>query len=151
MAAANWWRGLREGRGRPYPAWYAGGSDGGCFEAALETIDRVGGVIEHPAGTWAWSTYGIPAPSGVGWQRVARLRYVCEVWQSAYGHACRKRTWLLYYGQRPPFELDWRRLEGTHQVGWFDRKKPTVNKKQAIASPRAFAEELIALAAWSRL
>lgn len=151
MAAANWWRGLREGKGRPYPAWYAGGSDGGCFAAALEALDCFGGVLEHPAGSWAWQHHGLTPPKGVGWQRVGRGWWVCEVWQRAYGHACRKRTWLLYRGGptlRAPFELRWEREPGTHQVGWFDRSKPTVSKKEAIASPVAFAEELIRLASF---
>jgi hypothetical protein len=76
--------------------------------------------------------------------------YVCEVWQSAYGHQARKRTWLLYCGARPPFELRWERQPGTHQVGWFDRNKPTLSKRAASATPPAFAEELIRLAEWSR-
>jgi hypothetical protein len=49
-----------------------------------------------------------------------------------------------------PFGLDWRREPGTAQVGWFDRKKPTVGKKEASATPRAFAEALVALAERSR-
>ncbi len=40
MAAVNWKR-----YGRDRPAWYPGGDDGGCFEFALDTIKRVGGVI----------------------------------------------------------------------------------------------------------
>jgi hypothetical protein len=76
--------------------------------------------------------------------------WTCEVWQSAYGHAARKRTWLLYCGKRPPFELNWDRTVGTHQVGWFDRSKPTLSKKAASATPLAFAQELIRLAEWSK-
>ena len=72
--------------------------------------------------------------------------YTCEVWQSAYGHAARKRTWLYYVGKRMPFELDWRREPGTHQVGWFDRAKPVLKKREAIATPPRFAEALISLA-----
>lgn len=153
LAASNWARGQRDGKPRPYPAWYPGGSDGGCFEAALRAVRRFGGVLEHPAFSWAWRRYGVPAvprPAFQGWHGPVYWGgvpvWVCEVWQSAYGHLCRKRTWLCYVGERPPLELDWRRLEGTHQVGWFDRKKPTVSKKQAIHSPLAFAEMLIKLA-----
>lgn len=57
---------------------------------------------------------------------------------------------LLYCGKRAPFELNWDREPGTHQIGWFDRNKPTLAKKAASATPRAFAEELIRLAEWSR-
>jgi len=70
---------------------------------------------------------------------------VCEVWQSAYGHKARKRTWLYYVGPRP-FELNWRREPGSHQVGWFDRIKPTLGKREASATPRPFAEALVKLA-----
>lgn len=157
MAAVNWKR-----YGRQRPAWYPGGDDGGCFEAALATIKRVGGVLEHPASSHAFKEFGIEQPSGYGWEYRGtavtgqiRMRntlhvWVCEVWQSAYGHKARKRTWLIYCGERPPFALRWDRKPGTHQVGWFDRNKPTLSKKEAIATPPAFRDELIKLAQWSR-
>lgn len=145
LAAVNWKR-----YGRQRPAWYPEGSDGGCFAAALEAVFHYGGVLEHPAFTHAWAEHGLPAPQGIGWTQVSGAPvWVCEVWQSAYGHLARKRTWLVYHGSQPPFELRWNRDAGTHQVGWFDRNKPTVSKRQADASPPAFADELLALAAWS--
>jgi hypothetical protein len=152
MAAANWWRGLGEGKGRPYPAWYTGGSDGGCFEAALFAIRMWGGVLEHPARSWAWKHFNLlpPLPRG-GWSSEGHgaTEWVAEVWQSAYGHPCAKATWLLVSWPHscPPAELDWRRVPGTHQVGWFDRKKPTVSKREASATPEPFARALIELAA----
>jgi hypothetical protein len=155
MAAVNWKR-----YGRQRPAWYPGGDDGGCFGHALEAVRLWGGVLEHPAGSHAWDKFDLPAVPRVGWHGGGAPRsawhdadfgeYVCEVWQSAYGHPARKRTWLLYCGTRPPFELRWDRQPGTHQVGWFDRAKPTLGKRAASATPRAFAEELIRLARWSR-
>lgn len=138
------------------PAWYPGGNDGGCFASALASVRRCGGVLEHPAGSHAWEKYGLRNPNvrrlpgAVGWLHYETGHWVCEVWQSAYGHAARKRTWLYYVGKRPPFELDWRREPGTHQVGWFDRNKPTLGKREASATPRAFADALIRLAEWSR-
>jgi len=45
--------------------------------------------------------------------------------------------------------LRWERPAGTHQIGWFDRKKPTLSKKESKLTPTAFAEELIRLAEWS--
>lgn len=156
------------------PAWYEGGDDGGHFLHALMCIRRYGGVLEHPAGSHAWERYGLQAPFDLRdshgnkvphkWQRaswtteeqllegVEGQRYwVCEVWQVAYGCKAQKRTWLIYCGQRPPFELDWSRKPGTHQVGWFDRAKPTLSKREASATPELFAKELIRLAEWSRL
>jgi hypothetical protein len=90
-------------------------------------------------------------PGARGWLHYIEGEWVCEVWQSAYGHEARKRTWLLYCsGVRPPFDLNWTREPGTHQVGWFDRKKPTLGKRAASATPLKFAQELIRLAEWSR-
>lgn len=151
MAAVNWKR-----YGRERPAWYPGGDDGGRFAAALKAVRTYGGVLEHPAGSHAWAHHGLPAPAaghwtGFVWSEITRGDgWVCEVWQSAYGHRARKRTWLLYCGTRPPFELNWARPKGTHQVGWFDRVKPTLSKREASATPEAFAAELIRLAEWSR-
>jgi hypothetical protein len=131
---------LRGGHNRP-------GNDGGCFESALDSIHRCGGVIEHPAGSNAWVAFGLPRPLAHGWAASnVTGEWVCEVWQSAYGHKARKRTWLIYVGKRPPFELDWSRNPGTHQVGWFDRIKPTLSKSEASRTPAAFADVLIALA-----
>jgi len=77
--------------------------------------------------------------------------WVCEVWQSAYGHRANKATWLYYYGTRPPFELRWARPEGTHQIGFQDQRgkaanKPTLGKREANATPLDFMDELLRLA-----
>lgn len=130
------------------------GNDGGCFMAALTAVRKFGGVLEHPAGSHAWSTFRLVAPRAIGWLQHGDVRdhwneWFCEVWQSAYGHKARKRTWLYYVGPRPP-ELDWRREPGTHQVGWFDRVKPTLSKKAASATPPAFASLLISIARSAR-
>jgi hypothetical protein len=148
LAAVNWKR-----YGRQRPAWYPEGSDGGCFAAALEAVFHYGGVLEHPAFTHAWAEHGLPAPQGIGWTQVPGAPvWVCEVWQSAYGHLARKRTWLVYHGSQPPLELRWNRDAwlSTHQVGWFDRNKKTLSKREANATPSAFAEALIELARHSR-
>ena len=128
------------------------GNDGGCFAAALAAVRTWGGVLEHPASSNAFPAHGLRRPSGLGWDRVNMREWTCEVWQSAprYRHKARKRTWLLYCGNQPPFELDWTRQPGTHQIGWFDRIKPTLGKKEASATPEGFARELIGLAKWSR-
>lgn len=144
LAAVNWKRYQRE-----LPAWYPGGTDGGCFASALASVRKYGGVLEHPANSWAWRHFGLTRPTKIGWQRCLPWEsdeHVCEVWQSAYGHKARKRTWLFYKGA-PPAQLDWSRTPGTAQVGWFDRIKPTLSKKEASRTPLAFATALIALAA----
>lgn len=164
MAAAAWGRWHKR-----LPAWYRGGSDNGLFAMALVFVRVYGGVLEHPAGSHAWAAHGLTSPgvdasyphwrpegtyghrSQHGWA----YSWVCEVWQTAYGHKARKRTWLLYCGARPPFELNWAREPGTHQVGFQDkrgkaRNKPTLSKAEANATPEPFARELIRLAEWSR-
>lgn len=125
------------------------GNDGGCFAAALEAVRQWGGVVEHPAFSHAWSTFNLPRPAQPDWA-LGRGWWVCEVWQSAYGHPARKRTWLAYRGDVDPFPLNWSRPDGTHQVGWFDRKKPTLGKKAASATPIRFRDELLRLARGSR-
>ena len=141
------------------------GNDGGCFASALASVRRYGGVLEHPADTRAWAAYGLmppvdrPAdePDVSNWSTddvVTMREWVCEVWQSAYGHRARKRTWLLYCGARPPFELRWDRNPGTHQIGGGvhtgNNRLPKLGRREASATPEAFALELIRLAEWSR-
>lgn len=148
------------------PAWYPGGSDGGCFLSAYLSVIKYGGVLEHPAGSHAWGpAYDVSRPPEPGrwWSHnfgssepgQYREGYVCEVWQSAYGHKARKRTWLMYCGNKRPFDLRWHRPAGTHQVGCQDRRgkarnKPTLSKQESSATPIEFAQELIRLAEWSR-
>lgn len=126
------------------------GNDGGCFEFALNAVRRCGGVLEHPATSRAFVKYGIK-PNGMGWQQVIDRGWVCEVWQSAYGHRARKATWLYYVGSQPPLDLNWERKPGTHQIGCQDqrgkdRNKPTLNKTEANATPKNFRNELVVLA-----
>lgn len=127
------------------------GNDDGCFAAAVKAVRVWGGVLEHPAGSNAWPKFGLQRPLRLGWTLVGRgpgwrAHWVCEVWQSAYGHKARKRTWLYYVGSTPPPEPDLRKEPGTHQCGWFDRAKPTLGKREASLTPPAFADWLLRLA-----
>jgi hypothetical protein len=126
------------------------GNDGGTFESALSSVNRCGGVLEHPAQTYAWGAFCLVKPirgewikSGIGW--------VCEVWQSAYGHRANKATWLYYVGKSKPFDLIWDTPKGTHQIGFQDQRgkaknKPTLSKKEANATPERFKLEMLKLA-----
>ena len=130
------------------------GNDSGLFRFALETVRRCGGVLEHPAKTRAWKAHGLTKPKGEGWKPCNGGGWVCEVWQSAYGHRANKATWLYLVGE--PLPLRWDRPTGSHQVGqqcrqgirktepW--RNKPTLSKREANATPEAFALELVRLA-----
>jgi hypothetical protein len=131
------------------------GNDGGCFASAVKAVVTYGGVLEHPAKSRAFDAYGIPRPKGFGWQRAGLHEWVCEVWQSAYGHRANKATWLYYCGTNPPLDLRWERPIGTHQIGRHDqrgpqRNKPTVGKKEASATPVEFRDALVNLALSSR-
>lgn len=126
------------------------GNDGGCFKAALMDVRWWGGVLEHPAMSYAFAAHGLPHPSGIGWQKTMCGGWVCEVWQSAYGHRANKATWLYAYGINPP-ELDWSRPIGTHQIGFQDRRgkarnKPTLGRVEASATPPSFRDALIGIA-----
>ena len=121
------------------------GNDGGCFASALAAVERWGGVLEHPAFSRAWDAHNLTRPQQRGWT-YGNYGWTCEVWQSAYGHRARKRTWLYFVGDERPPELDWHHPEGSAQVGWFDRKKPSLSKREASATPIAFRDVLIGLA-----
>lgn len=127
------------------------GNDGGCFYSAMLAVEKWGGVLEHPAFSDAWKEYGLARPKKVGWNKTASKEWVCEVWQSAYGHKARKRTWLFYCGDNAPPELRWERPEGSHQIGFHDqrgkaRNKPTISGKAASATPLEFRDVLISMA-----
>lgn len=129
------------------------GNDGGCFRFALDAVNKFGGVLEHPAETYAWPKYGLPRPLNDKWKHIGELGmgWVCEVWQSAYGHRANKRTWLYYVGKNPPLNPRWERPVGTHQIGFHDqrgkdRNKPTLGRKESNHTPLEFANYLISLA-----
>ena len=48
---------------------YVVGDDGGCFVSALESVRRFGGVLEHPAESYAWPAFDLPRPRPWSWQR----------------------------------------------------------------------------------
>jgi hypothetical protein len=41
------------------------GNDGGCFASALASVNRWGGVLEHPAKSRAWAAHGLTKPTGM--------------------------------------------------------------------------------------
>jgi len=131
------------------------GNDDGCFKFALESVQKWGGVLEHPAKTRAWAAHGLEKPKGTGWIATDGGGWVCEVWQSAYGHRANKATWLYCTGTDKPDELKWERSKGSHQVGQRDQRgkaanKPTLSKKEANATPIEFRDKLISIAIAAR-
>lgn len=134
------------------------GNDGGCFEFALYAVRRYGGVIEHPRRSKAFHHYGVTVPpsSAYGWHSLSNDEWICTIYQSAYGHKANKATILFYVGENEPPELNWNRPKGKYQIGWHgpqrskEVSKPTVTKKEAIATPIKFRNVLIQLALNSR-
>jgi hypothetical protein len=129
------------------------GDDGGCFEHALNAVLFLGGVLEHPAHSYAWDReyYDLQKPVRGSWQKSGDVfkYWVTEVSQSAYGHKARKKTWLLYSGVNPPPSVDWSDPKGTHLTSWLQRTSrvaPRITKKEADKTPPAFRDMLLALA-----
>lgn len=138
---------------------YRVGDDDGCFAAAISSVRRWGGVLEHPAWSLAWSAHGLIRPPARGWARSFDGEWVCEVAQSAYGHEAQKLTWLLLVGAEPPINTDWRRPRGSKVIGHmsrradgsiFRRNADRISGALANRTPRDFAEFLVALARASR-
>lgn len=135
---------------------YIVGDDGGCFAAALASVRRFGGVLEHPANSIAWAMFELPRPARHGWARsFDDPGWATEVSQVAYGHRARKRTWLYYIGGTPPSELNWRDAEGECIVGdlWHGNgrrlgrgDRPRMYQREALATPPAFRDVLLAMA-----
>lgn len=87
------------------------GDDDGAFAAALISLARFGGVIEHPEASKAWPWFKLDKPIRHGawmWTRGPVVDdqyldgewYTCYVEQGHYGHMSRKPTWLLTQGIR---------------------------------------------------
>ena len=130
---------------------HAVGDDGGCFAAALGAVRRWGGVLEHPALSYAWPAFGLPRPVLGGWRRdLVDGGWVTEVHQSAYGHPARKATWLYYVGAADPPALDWSSPPPTATVSYLANHgglpRPRLTKKAAKQTPAAFRDLLLGIA-----
>jgi len=90
------------------PHQYKLGDDGGCFEAALRSVRRWGGILEHCADSHAWRHFSLAPPSrDGGWHLADSIGgWSCYVEQGHYGHFSRKPTWLYACGVELP-ELIW--------------------------------------------
>ncbi len=133
------------------------GDDGGCFAAALESVRKWGGVLEHPEASSAWHAFGIPAPHRRGgWLRDLFGGYTACVEQGHYGHRSRKATWLYVFGVEPPqlvwgpalaaicdddFESETERRRAV-KTGACQR----MSKKERAATPPAFRDLLLGIA-----
>lgn len=135
------------------------GEDGGCFASALESVRRFGGVLEHPAYSDAWATYGLPAPPRHGgWVRGLCGGWSCHVEQGRYGHPAKKATWLYAFGVELP-TLKWGHNPDTKSealVSWCgnhtksSERRPRVGKRTASATPLEFRDVLLSIARTAR-
>jgi hypothetical protein len=122
------------------------GDDGGCFAAAVEAVERWGGVLEHPARSAAWAAFGLPPATAQGWARTLyRPGWACQVEQGSYGHLAPKATWLYYVGERPPPPLLWGPSGATGRIELMSSRDP--RRRQ---TPPAFADLLLGLARQAR-
>lgn len=134
------------------------GDDDGCFESALRSVRRFGGVLEHPAWSLAWNAFDLPIPKrGGGWTTNIWGGWSCHVEQGRYGHAAKKATWLFVAGVRPE-ELPTLRWGSDPDksskalVSWCgnriasDEVRPRLTKRQASKTPEEFREVLISIA-----
>jgi hypothetical protein len=135
------------------------GDDGGCFAAALASVRKWGGVLEHPEASSAWLAHGLLAPpkSG-GWIPAGDWQgWTCCVEQGHYGHRARKATWLYAVGVELP-ELPWgssgtrsRLDQGYHSAEERRRDQRTgkgqrLSKGQRLATPLPFRDLLLSIA-----
>lgn len=134
------------------------GDDGGCFAAALASVRRWGGVIEHPEASHAWAAFGIARPARAGgWTSADAVGWTCCVEQGAYGHPARKATWLYAVGVDLA-TLAWRSTadhvrmdDGYHSAEERRRAVRTgagrrLSHRQRELTPPAFADVLLDLA-----
>lgn len=140
------------------------GDDDGCFAAALASVERWGGVLEHPASSKAWAWHGIGSALRGAWILTTRGGWTCELEQGRYGHRARKATWLYYVGSKPPAPLDWGVSVATaaKDAGYCSAEERARGKRtpndmlermghvERRRTPVPFAELLIAMARSSR-
>lgn len=141
------------------------GDDAGCFAAALASVRKFGGIIEHPEGSHAWKHFGINAPPrhggwvpAGGWVE-GEKGWTCCVEQGAYGHRARKATWLYAFGIPDLPELKWGRAEGDFvrlDDGFHSKEERAravktgsyqrLSQRERAATPVPFRDLLISLA-----
>lgn len=131
------------------------GEDGGCFAAVLAAIRRWGGVLEHPAYSDAWTAFGLPIPSPVGWQQGVDGGWTCHVEQGRYGHPAKKATWLYASGVTTLPSLRWGKDPDMHNkalVSWCGNHvksgeiRQRVGKRAAARTPEEFRDVLLSIA-----
>jgi hypothetical protein len=137
------------------------GADDGCFASALASVQRWGGVLEHPADSHAWSAFNLRRPPRAGgWVSAGMTEggWTCCVDQGHYGHRAQKATWLYAVGVHPLPMLRWgkspramRLDDGYHSAEERRRAVRTgvcqrMGKRERMITPDPFRDLLIGIA-----
>lgn len=138
------------------------GDDGGCFESALSSVRKWGGVIEHPWGSHAWPYFGLNTPPRAGGWIMADFEggWTCCVEQGRYGHYARKPTLLYVFGvdlqmlewgfghaQLDPAVVERMGLKRAKRLGEVGARGGGTDSKPRIGTPEPFRDLLIRIAA----
>lgn len=144
-----------------YPGRFKLGDDDGCFAAALASVRRWGGVLEHPAETHAWDHFRLRRPPHRGGWVPADQKggWTCCIEQGHYGHRARKATWLYANGCDLP-QLRWGRAPGEFMLASSDCRTPEqrkrairtgmcqcLSKRERASTPIEFRDLLLSIAA----
>lgn len=115
------------------------GDDAGCFEAALASVRRWGGVLEHPEASAAWRWFDLLPPSyGGGWTVADWVGgWTCRVEQGHYGHRARKGTWLYACRVSTLPSLKWG--PSVSMVKMDDGYHTAEERRMAIRPPRGMS------------
>lgn len=122
--------------------------DRACALYAVNQVRAFGGVLEHPEGSQLWRECLLPLPGGLA---DGYGGFTVEVDQCAWGHVCRKRSWLYCVG------LTRAQVHAGVRVGGVPSRRVTngprgdqslqrATQPQLIHSPPLFAEWLVSLA-----
>lgn len=123
--------------------------DATCGPHAIATVRRFGGVLEHPAQStlFSFGVHPMPRPNDPPDVFGGRTYEVCQV---AWGHQCKKPTWLYVVGVPDALVRAGIRTGGkpTHRVTSGPRgpKLPSLDKGLVSLSPWRFAAWLVRLA-----
>lgn len=123
---------------------------------AVAQIQKWGGVLEHPARSTLWKAADLPRP-GAGFDKHGG--FSLDVDQHWWGHRAQKRTWLYVCGLAPaavpamPLVITRAPCVITNIHGLRAGQpgyRSEVTKREREATPPAFAEYLVNLAALCR-
>lgn len=137
------------------------GDDDGCFAAALVSVRRWGGILEHPADSSAWTVFELMRPPHSGAWVVADWLggWTCCVEQGHYGHRARKATWLYANRVQLP-SLTWGESGGIRLEDGFhsnqerhdarargERPRERLSAVERLSTPVPFRDLLLSIAA----